>query len=290
MAARMISLLRFKGRRVATLVCFGAACLMFMVSSLSPWLVLVVLWSVRSAVSGCCLAPDGLNSRAPILARPPHRGETSATMWGVGSRHISPSPPEHRVAGYIWSYPPPVRSRDGGYDTSPGEETLRAPRSGRPTSHVPIRAERSTPYSQSLPCSGRPTRGGVRRSRNETVWPQDRARSRTLRDRPLNRKTLSDRPTPPTIPQRTANYPEQPIERSDHDSQTSHEDCNARVDDEPFHHEAHGTSASVTTTRKPVLRAYTARVVERPGKWNTVAKTHFQSNLSDWMGGLVYRC
>nr|DAM57409.1 MAG TPA: hypothetical protein [Caudoviricetes sp.] len=31
----MISLLRFKGRRVATLVRLGAACLMFMVSPLS---------------------------------------------------------------------------------------------------------------------------------------------------------------------------------------------------------------------------------------------------------------
>lgn len=76
------------------------------VSSFSA-MVLVVLWSVCPVRQGCCLAPDGLNSRTPMLARPPHRGETSSTTWGVGSRHVNPSPPEHRVMGYTWSCPPP---------------------------------------------------------------------------------------------------------------------------------------------------------------------------------------
>ena len=42
-----------------------------------------------------------------MLACPPHHGETSATIWGVGSRHVTPSPPEHQVTGHIRSYPPP---------------------------------------------------------------------------------------------------------------------------------------------------------------------------------------
>lgn len=155
---------------------------------------------------------------------------------------------------------------------SPTEET----RSGHPDSHAPIRAERSTPNSHTPPLG-----------RNETVRPQDRARSRPPQQRPLNRETLSNRPTLLTPPQRTTDHPEQPIERGDHDSQTNPEDGGARIDDEPFHHEAHGASAGVTTTRKPALRAYTARVVERARKRNTVAKTHFQSDLSNLMGWYV---
>ena len=81
------------------------------------------------------------------------------------------------------------------------EETLRAPRSRRPSSHTPIQTERSTLYSRDGPLS----------------W-----------------------------------------------------------------NEADRASASATTTRKPMLRAHTTRVIERPGKWNAVAKTHFQSNLSHW--------
>lgn len=42
-----------------------------------------------------------------MAACPPHQGETSTTLRSVGSQHISPSPPEHRVMGYIWSCPPP---------------------------------------------------------------------------------------------------------------------------------------------------------------------------------------
>lgn len=146
-----------------------------------------------------------------------------------------------------------MQSRDGGCDTSPMEKTLRATRSGRPSSHAPIRAERSTPDSHAPPLS-----------RNETARPPDRARSRPLRQRPPNRETPNDRPAPPPIPQRTTNHPEQqPLERNKHDSQTSPEDGDARVDDEPLHHEAHGTIARVTTTRNPTLGPHTARVVER---------------------------
>lgn len=52
------------------------------------------------------------------------------------------------------------------------------------SSQVPIRAEGPAIHGQPLPCSGRPTREGVRRSRNgppsrdETVRPRDRGRSR----------------------------------------------------------------------------------------------------------------
>ena len=37
--------------------------------------------------AGRCLAPDGLNSRSTTPARPPSRGETSATCHHVTSRH-----------------------------------------------------------------------------------------------------------------------------------------------------------------------------------------------------------
>lgn len=156
------------------------------------------------------------------------------------------------------------------------EETLRAPKSGRPSSHAPIRTERSTPDRHTLPL-GRP----------ETVRPRGGVGRRALRQRPLNSETLSDRLTPLAIPQQTTNHPEQPIERSDHDNQTSPEDSDARVDDEPLHHEAHGTRASVTTTRKPMLRPHAARVIERARERDAIAESHFQSNLSGWMGRLV---
>ena len=176
--------------------------------------------------------------------------------------------------GHIWRVLRPVRSRNGGHDASPTEKTLRSPRSEHLSSHAPIRAKRSAPYSRALPLS-----------QNETIRPRDRARSRPLRQGPLNRETLSDRPTPLTSPQRTTTHPEHTVERSKHDSHTSPEDGDARVDDEPFHHEAHGTSASVTTTRKPALRSYTARVIERAGERNTVAKTHFLSQTFQVGGG-----
>lgn len=152
---------------------------------------------------------------------------------------------------------------------SPVEKT----RSGRPSSHAPIRAERSTLYSQALPLS-----------RNETVRPRDRARSRPLRQRPLNREAPSNRLAPLAIPQRATNHPEQPIERSKHDSQPHPEDHNARIDDEPLHHEAHRARATVATARKPVPGPHTARIVKRAGKRNTITKRHFQSNLSNRVG------
>lgn len=163
-------------------------------------------------------------------------------------------------------------------------------RSGRPSSHTLIRAERSTLDSQTLPLGRNETiRDGPNRlrSRNEIVRPRDRVRNRSLRQRPPNRKALGNRLTSPPVPQRAADHPEHTVERSDHDSQTSTEDSDTRIDDEPFHHKAHGTSASVTTTRKPMLRAYTTRVVERAGKRNTIAETNFKSDLSCWVNRYV---
>lgn len=168
-----------------------------------------------------------------------------------------------------------MQSRDGGHDADP--------RSGRPSSHTPIRAKRPTPDSRALPPSrneairDRPNR---QLGRNETIRPHLGTWSRTLQDRPPNRETLSDRPTLLTVPQRAADHPEQTAERSKHDSQTSHEDDDTRVNDKPLHREAEEAGAGVTTTRKPMLRAHTARIVERARKRNTVAKTHFHSNLS----------
>lgn len=52
-------------------------------------------------------------------------------------------------------------------------------------------------------------------------------------------------------------------------------------------HRVQAKPAAATTTRKPLLRAYTARVIERPRKWNTVAETHFQSDLSNLVGWYV---
>lgn len=161
---------------------------------------------------------------------------------------------------------------------SPTEET----RSGHPSSHVPIRAERSAPGSHAPPPGRNETIGdrpNLPLNRNKTIWS---------RGRPLNRKTPSDRPTPLTIPQRTTYRPEHTIERGDHDSQTSHEDRDARIDDEPFHHEAHGTSASATTTRKPVLRPHPARVIERAGERDVVAESHFNLTFHvGWVGMLL---
>lgn len=163
-------------------------------------------------------------------------------------------------------------------------------RRGGPSSHTPIRAERSTLYGRALPL-GRDETIGYRPnrplSRNKAVRPRDRTRSRPLRQRPLNRKTLSDRGAPLTVPQQTANHPEQPIERSNHDSQTNPKENDTGVDNEPLHHEAHRTSASVTTTRKPMPRTHTARVVERARKRNTIAKTHFRSDLSSWVNRYI---
>lgn len=156
-----------------------------------------------------------------------------------------------------------MRSRDGGHDASPTGETR-----GRPSSHVPLRAERSTLGSHTLPLS-----------QNETIRPQDRARRR-----PLNKETLSDRLALPTVPQRAADHPERPVERGEQDSEANPEENDARIDDEPLHREVAeaGAGAGVTTTREPVLGPHTTRVVERAQERDMVAETHFQSNLSCW--------
>lgn len=131
----------------------------------------------------------------------------------------------------------------------------------------------TTPF-QSTPRSAR--RGDVRRSldrppsRNETIRPRNGARNRTLQPRPLNRETLGARPTPLTIPYPAADRPEHTIERGNHDSQTGPEENDTRVNNEPFHNEAHRATAGATTMRKPVLRTHAARVIERPRKRNTV--------------------
>lgn len=158
-------------------------------------------------------------------------------------------------------------------------------RRGGDGSHAPTRAERPT-HSSRTPPLGRNQTIGYRThrplSRDKTVRPRDRAQSRPLPQRPLNRETLNDRPTLLAVPQRATDQPEQPIERSKHDSQTRPENGDARIDDEPFHHEAHGTSASATTTRKPAPRPHTTRVVERARERDAITESHFQSNLSRW--------
>lgn len=206
---------------------------------------------------GCLCSPVNPTK----VRRPPHSG--------LSSRHVRPITPRTSNDGRVLR---PVRSRDGGHDASPTEETRR----GRPSSHAPIRAGRTNLGSRPPPLG-----------RNEAVRPRDRARSRPLRQRPLNRETLSEQLAPLSPPQRTTNHPEQTIERSKHDSQTNPEKDDARIDDESLHHEAHGTSASMTTTMKPAPGPHTTRVIERPGKWNTIAKTHFQSDLSNLVGWYV---
>ena len=175
-----------------------------------------------------------------------------------------------------------MRSRDGGRDASPTEET----REG--SSHVPIQAERSTLYSQAPPLGRSETTGdGLGRplGRNEAVRPRDGAGRRPLRERPLNREALSDRLAPPPVPQRTTDHPEQPVERSKHDSQTNPEDGDARIDDEPLHHEADRTVARVTTTRKPMLGPQAARVVERARERDAIAESHFNLTFHvEWVG------
>lgn len=122
-------------------------------------------------------------------------------------------------------------------------------------------------------------------SRNKTIRPRNRARSRTRQPGPLNRWAWGDRPTSPTVPLPTAHHPEHAVERGYHDSQTGHEENDTRVDDEILHNEAHRAGARTTaTTRKPMLGAHTARVVERARKRDTVTKTHFRYDLSSWVG------
>lgn len=197
-----------------------------------------------------------------MLGRPPRRSETSTTLWGPGPRRRQPITPEHHERRCVMS--------DGGHGASP--------KSGYPRSRTPIRAKWPAPNSRALPLSRNETIGdrpNRQPGRNKTIRPRRRVRSRTPQNGPLNRETLSDRPTLPPVPQPAADHPEQPIERSDHDSQTSTEANDARVDDEPLHHEAHGTSASVTTTREPVLGPHATRAVERARERHAIAESHF---------------
>lgn len=124
MAARMISLLRLKGRRVTVFVRLGAACLMLMMFSLPSVMVLAVLWGVRPALSGCCLASDGLNSRVAMLARPHPWGETSVTVWHVGS-DTSPHHPQNIGLWVAYGHiRHPVIARNGGCDANPVQSNL----------------------------------------------------------------------------------------------------------------------------------------------------------------------
>lgn len=43
----------------------------------------------------------------------------------------------------------------------------------------------------------------------------------------------------------------------------------------------------MTTTMEPMLGPHTARAVERARERDTIAESHFQSDLSSWMGRLV---
>ena len=181
-----------------------------------------------------------------MLARPPHPGETSATIWGVDSRHVSPSPPEHRTTGHIRPHPPShaiIRRR------------MRCQsRRERPSSRIPIRAKRSTLDSHTLP---------------------------------LNGEALSDRLALLPVPKRTADHPEQPVERGEQDGETGPEENDARVDDEQLHRELAESRAATTTAREPVLGAHATRVIERARKRDAIAESHFQSNLSSQVGWYV---
>lgn len=152
-------------------------------------------------------------------------------------------------------------------------------RSRRPNSRLLIRAERSTLDSHAPPLSRDETIGGELNwllGQNEAIWPRGGARYRPLRQRP----------TPLAIPQRTTDHPEHAIERGKHDSQTSPKKDDGGIDD-ALHHKAHGARTTVATARKPMPGPHAARIVERAGKRDTVAETHFRSNLSSWVGRYV---
>lgn len=107
--------------------------------------------------------------------------------------------------------------------------------------------------------------------RNETVGDE---LNRPLQKWPPNGEALDNRLAPPTVPQRTTDHPEHTVERDDHDSQTSPEENDARIDDEPLHHEADRAVAGVTTTRKPAPGPHATRIVERARERNTVTEHH----------------
>lgn len=175
-----------------------------------------------------------------------------------------------------------MQSRDEGHGASPSNR--------RPSSPLPIRAKRSAPDSRALPLSRNKTirdRLNWKLGRDETIRPRPGARSRTLQQRLPNRETLGDRPVPPTVPQRATDRPEQAVERGEQDGETGPEKNDARVDNEPLHREVNEAGTGVPTTRELVLGAHTTRAVERARKRNAIAESHFQSNLSNWMGWYV---
>ena len=213
-----------------------------------------------------------------MVARPPPGGETSATLQCVGPDTSAYHPRTPRKADgseRIRTHPPPhtimkqrMRCQPNRRNHSSSEEHAPHPRS---TSKNAKR--RDARRSQCRPPS-----------RNKTIRHRDRAHTRALRQRPLNRETRDAQLEPLTAPQPAADHPERTIEQGNHDSQTSPEENNTRVNDEPFHNEAHRVGTRTTTTRKPMLGAHATRVIERAGKWNMVTKTHLRSNLSDRVG------
>lgn len=178
-----------------------------------------------------------------------------------------------------------MRPRDGGCDASPGGDASAHAYRSEPDS--PTSAASHTPLGRNKTVGGRLNR---QLSRNETIRPRDRAPCRTLQPRPPNREALNDQLAPPTVPQRTADRPEHTVKRGEQNSEARPEENDARVDDEPFHREAHRARASTTTTREPIPRSHATRIVERARKRDTIAETHFRSDLSGWMGKLVCCC
>lgn len=178
--------------------------------------------------------------------------------------------PHHRseTSATIWG---------GEHGASPTKET----RNGRPSSHAPIRAERPTLNGHAFPLG-----------QDEAVRPRDRCRSRPLRQRPLNRETLSDRLTLLPVPQRTADHTEQTVERGEQDGEADPEEDNARIDDEQLHREIEEAGAGVTTTtRKPVLGPHAARVVERARERDAIMESHFNLTFHvgrvGWLVGML---
>lgn len=65
-------------------------------------------------------------------ACPPSRGETSATFWGVGSRHASPSPTEHHERRCVMGDGPHAVMSSAPYDRET-EDTMPVRGAGTPT-------------------------------------------------------------------------------------------------------------------------------------------------------------
>lgn len=201
-----------------------------------------------------------------MLARPPYRGETSTTLQGSVPDASAHHPQNIRWWATYGRVLRPVRSRDEGHDAS------------GPSDHRPITLRE---------------RGGCAKARDrlpprdETIRPHPGARRRTLQKEPLNRDALNGRLAPPTVPQRTTDQPEQPVERGEQESQTSPEKDDTRVDEEPLSRLVADDGGAGPVMREPMLGARTARVVERARKRNTITKTHFQSNLSSQVGWYV---